>query len=168
MMERGKYSEAFKAAIVQKVCGPGGRTAPEVAREAGLSKSTVYTWVKRSRRKAMRGKNPGQRQPEDWSPSEKLKALLDTAGLTEAELGAWLRKKGLHSKDLERWRNQAQEGLSSNVSRVDKKALQAATRKVKGLERELTRKNAALAETAALLVLSKKVNAFLGDEGENT
>ena len=116
----------------------------------------------------MSKKSGRARRPEDWSPLEKLRAVTESMGLSEGALGAYLRTHGLHAANLEQWRIQAQEGLSTEATPATKKELTASKKRVKGLEKELRRKNAALAETAALLVLSKKMNALWGDEGEDT
>jgi hypothetical protein len=102
--------------------------------------------------------------------SEKLRAVIETASLTESELGEYLRREGLHEADVRMWRQMA-EGALGNEERVraeerSQKALDA--KRVKELERELRRKDAALAETAALLVLKKKAQAIWGDEDDST
>ena len=104
------------------------------------------------------------RRPLDWSAAEKLDAVLEAASLPEEELGPYLREKGLHEADLEEWRNLAKKALGKNPEAPDSRL----KRENRRLERELRRKERALAETAALLVLSKKVRALWGDEGDDT
>ena len=108
------------------------------------------------------------KRPEDWSPEEKLKAVLEAASLSEDQLGTFLRRKGLHETHLQQWRLQMLNGLGK-VS-VDKKPKRRAadTRRIRSLEKELKRKDKALAETAALLVLKKKVQEIWGDEDDPT
>lgn len=104
------------------------------------------------------------RRPEDRSAAEKLNAVIKVAGLDETELGTFLRKEGLHEAHLLEWRQQAERALKTPSASPDARL----KRENQRLEKELRRKDKALAETAALLVLSKKVRALWGDEGATT
>ena len=106
------------------------------------------------------------KRPQDWSAEEKLAAVIEAATLSDEDLGAFLRRKGLHEAHLEEWRQQLLSGLDKRPARSSKPAAQA--RRVKELEKELRRKDKALAEAAALLVLQKKVRAIWGDEDDDT
>lgn len=97
------------------------------------------------------------KSPHEWSSEEKLEALLESAKLSEEELGKYLRRRGLHAAQLEEWRAQAREGLTPSKSR-------SVSRRIQKLEKEITRKDKALAEAAALLVLQKKLNELWEDE----
>lgn len=106
-----------------------------------------------------------KRRSRDWSAAERLAAVNKAAFLTDDELGLFLREQGLHEADLARWQEQAKAALGpARKTAKDRES----EREMKRLKRELKRKDAALAEAAALLVLSKKVNALWEDEGENT
>ena len=102
------------------------------------------------------------RRPEDWTAEERLQIVLEAAKVSEADLGAFLRSKGLHEAVLTEWRTAALTAL-----RGPTKASPEAKR-VRALEKELARKDKALAEAAALLVLKKKVQAIWGDEDDST
>lgn len=104
------------------------------------------------------------RRPEDWSAAEKLAAVMEASGLRDEELGEFLRREGLHEAQLTQWRQAALEALGGGKpSRVA-----AEGRRVRELEREVQRKDKALAEAAALLVLQKKVRAIWGDGDDDT
>lgn len=105
------------------------------------------------------------RRPGDWSPAEKFRVLAETEGLEGEELGVVLRREGLHEADLTEWRRAALAALGGGA-----KAPPASTetRRVRELEKQLRRKDKALAEAAALLVLQKKVQAIWGDEDDDT
>jgi len=90
--------------------------------------------------------------------------VIQSSGLDEHGLGAFLRKEGLHEAHLDEWRQQAEAALGSGMEPSSSRR----KKEVQRLERELRRKDKALAETAALLVLSKKVRALWGDEGDVT
>jgi transposase-like protein len=104
-------------------------------------------------------------RPQDWSPAEKLRVVVESTGLTDEDLGAFLRKEGLHQAQLEEWSATARSSLST---RKGTKKVSAESKRIRELERELRRKEKALAETAALLVLKKKAQAIWGDEDDDT
>ena len=106
------------------------------------------------------------KRPQDWTAEEKLQVVIEAAAVPEAELGAFLRRQGLHEAQLRQWRQQVLASLGQPSTRGSKKATPEA-RKLRELERELTRKDKALAETAALLVLKKKAHSIWGDEDDD-
>ena len=95
----------------------------------------------------------------------KFAVLLEAAPMSEAELAEYCRKKGLLVEQLRRWRNEVQSTLAGSDKR-ERAEERAKDRRIRELERDLNRKNKALAETAALLVLSRKYEA-LGTDGED-
>jgi hypothetical protein len=107
----------------------------------------------------------GSKQLQEWTPEEKFAVVLQAASLNEGELGVFLRSKGLTAAVLEEWRAQAMTGLrgTQQVS-----ATVVGSARIKQLERELARKDKALAEAAALALLQKKVQALFGDEDDDT
>ncbi|WP_438032776.1 transposase [Sorangium sp. So ce204] len=93
------------------------------------------------------------RRPEDWTPEQKLRAVTEAAALSERELGEFLRREGLHEAQLTEWRKAALEALGGPAKPGHGTA---PSRRVRELERQLRRKDKALAEAAAILVLQKK------------
>jgi transposase-like protein len=109
------------------------------------------------------------RRPQDWTAEEKLQAVKEASGMSEEELGAFLRSKGLHDAHLKEWRKKAEEGARAALSsQGEAKARRSNSQKIRELERELRRKDKALAEAAALLILKKKLKALWGDEEDAT
>jgi hypothetical protein len=106
-----------------------------------------------------------QRRPEERSAEEKFRLVLESGALTDAELGEFLRRHGIHEADLAAWREAALGGLGVQPGASTRSS---DARRVRELEKELRRKDKALAETAALLVLQKKVRAIWGDEDDDT
>ena len=100
------------------------------------------------------------RSMRDRSPEEKLRLVRETASLDEAALGAFLRREGVHEADLQRWREQTSEGALGALAGKRQRSLEQ--KRIRKLEAELKRKDKALAEAAALLVLSKKARALWG------
>lgn len=166
-----EYSEAFRNRMVRRMIGPSAVSAHTLAGEVGVTQPTLSRWL-RDASIVDAVKKPKRRRAErrakrvsDWSAEEKLKAVVEAASLGEAELGAWLRQKGLLEEDLARFRADALAGLTK--PRKGKSGT-GEQKRIKELERELRRKDAALAETAAVLVLRKKAAALWGEEGEDT
>jgi hypothetical protein len=104
--------------------------------------------------------------PEGWSSRDKFAAVLETATLNEADLSEYCRKRGLFPEQIAAWRTaceQANDWDRASTARLGQ-ATKEEKKRIKGLERDLARKDRALAETAALLVLRKKASAIWGDE----
>lgn len=153
------YSEEFKEQALVKVLQRGDKTIQSIAEELNINTHTLKTWLKRKRQT-----NPTEtmttRRPKDWTREQRFEALLASAGLEGEALNSFCRERGLFSHHLEAWKQEfikpeaAQNSVSSNQTL---KPLQAELKQVK---KELQRKEKALAEAAALLVLQKKCQAF--------
>jgi len=102
-----------------------------------------------------------------WSAASRLNAVIVTAAMDEAGRNAWCREHGIFPQQLQQWQDNATEALAdSQQVRVSQKQAHKESQRIKELERELRRKERALAEAAALLVLSKKVEAIF-NKGED-
>ena len=155
--------------MVQKLTAPGAPSATALSEEVGVPQPTLSKWVREAGRVGGMGKPNARRLgrasgPQDWAAEEKLEAVIEAASLSEEDLGIFLRRRGLHSTHLTQWRQQIVAGLKAPRS----KKTSPEARRIRELERELRRKDKALAETAALLVLKKKVQAIWGDEDGDT
>ncbi len=157
------YSEEFKEAMVKKLTQGDAISAGALSLEAGVHQSTLSRWVREYGTVGSGRNGMKKRRPQDWSAEEKLDAVLEYERREEEQRGQFLREKGLHAVHLERWKQSIIEGLT----RPKPNKQDPQTKKIKELEKELRRKDKALAETAALLVLKKKAQAIWGDhEGE--
>ena len=101
--------------------------------------------------------------PEQWSPVDKFVVVLEAAPLNEAELAAYCRRKGLLVEQLERWRTEVHTALPTGQNRTGATERATDKKRIRELERDLRRKEKALPETAALLVLSRKYEALWTD-----
>lgn len=160
-----EYSVEFKQAMVQKMLEPPGRSASSLSQDVGVSKSTLASW--RNMAVAMGHKKDTRtakhQRGNERSGEEKLRILMQVEVLKEEELGGFLRKEGVYEAQLENWRKELVNGLSGDESKKELRAqLKAERAKNKILERELHRKEKALAEAAALLILKKKVEEYFG------
>jgi len=158
-------SEEFRQAAVQKFHSRGSRHVEAVARELGVSTWSLYKWAREY------GTSPGMkksdRRPQDWSAAEKWKAVFEYEGLSAEKRGEYLRREGLHAEHVEAWKKGMQAGLEPAARSQSERAVMSELKaKNKELERDLRRKDKALAETTALLVLKKKADLIWGT-GEN-
>jgi len=172
-----QYSNKFKAAMVQKMTGPGAVSANALAREIGVSQSVLSRWLRLPSEQVVSAHQHNfqgavsvikAKRPKDWTPEEKYRVVIEAESLSDEELGAFLRKNGLYEAHLKEWREQM---LSALTKRSAPKSSKGSTeqRQIRQLEKELDRKDKALAETAALLVLQKKARILFGaDEAEPT
>jgi transposase-like protein len=145
---------------VARLLPPESAAVEVVSREIGVSVATLERW--RAQALAEPGDMTGVQR---WTPAARLEAVIATAAMDEATRSAWCREHGLYAADLEAWRRDAIAGLGDPRASSATEARQD-RRRVKELERELHRKDKALAETAALLVLAKKLSAVFR-EGED-
>ena len=159
-----KYSEDFKHSIMAKMMPPENKSVNEIAQETGLSPGTLHKWKKQAKAKGIPVPS-GEQKTERWSTQDKFSIVVETATLSEAELAEYCRKKGLYVEQVQAWRDacmQANGGVAEEAARAQKEVRQK-EKEIKKLSKELHRKESALAETAALLVLRKKANAIWGD-----
>ena len=162
--------------MVQRMAGPEGISANALSKDVGVSQSTLSRWVRETRTVPSMGGTQNKRNrngdgPRQWTPEEKLRVVLEASGLPEKDLGAFLRQRGLHGAQLDEWRAVAMEAAQTALSATKKPSRRKASpeaKLVKELQRELRRKDKALAEVTALLVLKKKMEAIWGDEGDDT
>ncbi len=132
---------------------PESASLENVAREVGVGAGTLERWRSDALSRPARGRA--------WTAASRFDALLTTAAMSESDKGAWCRTSGVYPQELAGWRQSATQALAEpEEARASPMATKQDRRRIKALERELRRKNNALAETAALLVLSKKVAAI--------
>ena len=156
-----RYGREFKDKAVARLLPPESASIKDVANEIGVGASTLERW--RSEALAQ----PGRERV--WTAAARFDAVLTTSAMDEASKSAWCRANGIYPQELVTWRENAMSALSGDAApRTSAQEAKQNRRKIKELEREIRRKDKALAETAALLVLSKKVAAiFNRDTGED-
>jgi len=124
-----------------------------VAREIGVSTDTLERWRSEELAKPARERS--------WTAAARLEAVITTAAMDESARSAWCREHGVYPQQLQEWRDSATQALAEPAEkRASPQQTKEDRRRIKELERELRRKDKALAEAAALLVLSKKVEAI--------
>ena len=154
-----KYSQERKQTVLAKLAPPHQRTVKDVAAEEGISPATLYHWRQQARLTGGLFPDDGA-DPEDWTARGKFTAVMETAPLNESERAEYCRKRGLYPQQITAWRRACESATDWAGARGQQQA--AVDREVRSLKRELQRKEKALAETAALLTLSKKARAIWG------
>jgi len=164
-----KYTDEFKEQLVGKMMPPNAQSVAQISRDTGVSEQTLYNWRNRYRQKG-NVVPAAPSNPENWSGADKLAVIIETASMNEQALSEYCRKKGLYPEQIARWKEMAISGADNqqHLSRTEKKQWQAEKNKSRQLEKELRRKEKALAETAALLVLKKKAQVIWGDNKDGS
>jgi len=171
MIRMQEYSENFKRKMVQRMSGPHARSATSLCKETGVAQATLSRWLIQAGRIGAMSKTDVRDaskpvpQHRERSAEDKLRLVLEASRLSEAELGEFLRREGLHAADVDQWRDAMISGLQPLAT---KRGGTREERRVRELEKELRRKDKALAEAAALLILQKKVRELWGDEDDDT
>jgi transposase-like protein len=166
-----RYSEAVKADVRRRMSPPHRQSLAQISAELGIHVVTLYNWRKTWR---LQGEvvPASEKDPEGWGATDKFTVVLETAGLNVTELSAYCRERGLYPEQVERWRQASQDANEKPVLTLkEQKELERLRaqdqREIKRLKQELRRKEKALAEAAALLIASKKIQAFWGEDGDD-
>jgi hypothetical protein len=171
MRQVTKYTDAIKANVLSKALASNAPSVIELAKEFNIPRATIYTWVINMKNKNTKKALVKQR-PKDQTPASKLQAVTDTLGKTEQEQSAYCRTQGIYHNHLDAWKQQILESLGSATNTRDKEskvkekeskaANQCLQEEMKRLKSDLNRKDKALAELTALLVLKKKADLLWG------
>ena len=162
-----EYSKEMKEAIVAKICRPGGFSYSQVARESGIAPSTVHGWVK-----SLGGQSQVKlvkKQVSDLSPAEKLKLIFDSMKLSETELGDFVRRNGIFASDLDNWKAELLlevQQIKRGRPKLDPEVVKLREANAR-LQKDLRRKDKALAEASALVILKKRAEEIWGKDEED-
>ena len=159
---KSTYSEAFVEQALVKLLSRGDRSIRSVADDLNVNYHTLKNWMKRKAQGNRSELVNKEKRPQDWGVEEQLVALHETHGLSGEALHAWCRERGLFAHHLTSW---------TAAFCVDGKGVAPGSRDIRTLKdeneqlkRALLRKDKALAEAAALLILQKKFRALWEDE----
>jgi transposase len=151
------YSIAFKQKMVERLTGKDAVSAIQLARDTGIRQQNLSRWLQEAR--SLPFVIAPKQDPQPWTVEQKARLVADGAKLSGDQLTVYLEEHGVKFADFERWRIALEDG--------DRGSRSAANR-IRQLERELARKEKALAEAAALLVLKKRVGSLFPDEDDDT
>ena len=165
-MQHQHYSSQFKEAVLKRL-SQSELSVRKFAQQEGINISTMYSWQKQFK---VSGFNVSKvSSPDKWSAEEKFSVVLETSTLSEVELSEYCRTNGLYPEQVKSWKQACIAGNSAPAAKRAKitPGDKADKKRIKQLEKELNRKEKALAETAALLVLRKKFNAYWGEDEDS-
>lgn len=159
-----RYSLAFKESLIKKILPPENRSVRSVAKEAGVSEQSLHNWFNKSKEGTLsKGDNVGgMNRP----PREKLRLLMESRGVETEKLGLWLRENGLHSEHLTQYEQELRD-MAEDTGSKEKQEIKKLREENKRLQRDLRKKEKALAEMAALYTLKKKAEEYWGVNEED-
>ena len=165
------YDQAVRAEIRNRMSPPNRESVAQIARDTGITSQTLYNWRSQWQKEGQLVPATSK-PPEQWGASDKLAAVIQAAGLSGPDLGAYCRERGLYPKQLARWRQAAEDANGPSApTMTDHRDLQRKNqeqaRQIRRLERELQKKEKALSEAATLLMLSKKLDQLWLREEES-
>jgi len=176
---KAKFSQSFKIQAVEKALNrANGTTLQEIADTLCVGYSTLGKWIARASNQAyesdvenessMTSNLKKAKRPQDWSMEERLNLVIASGTLDEAALSELCRTQGLYVHHVNQWKRDFMGDNRLNNKGKTQSELTELRHENKALRKELNRKDKALAETAALLVLQKKVNAIWGNGEDNS
>lgn len=160
-----RYTEEMKESIIKRMMPPNNESVSQISEETGITEPTLYKWRKEARLAGNPTPGDGQ-SSEQWSSEDKFLIVMETYAMNGAELAEYCRKKGLYREQIEAWRDSClnANGRESNQTKQLNQELKEEKKKAKTLVKDLRKKEKALAEAAALLLLRKKAQAIWGDQ----
>lgn len=162
-----RYSAGFKQKMIEKLLHPNGPSTWALSQECGVTYTTLSRWKSDARTLDGMDTKKDEKKSKRWTTDEKLRIVTQASALSDEELGAFLRREGVHTSQLEQWRETVHEAFGKQ-SPAARRRTNADRKRIRALEHELNRKEKALAEAAALIWLKKKAQAIWGDEDDDT
>lgn len=160
MKEKNGYSESFRKQALEKVYDRGNRSVKAVAEELQVNHWTLKNWMRVKSAGLRANKAVTTKRPQDWSRGDRLQALLESHGMADEALHAFCRERGIFGHHLQQWRREFEAGAAA----VNGSVVRELKETNRALALELKRKEKALAEAAALLVLQKKFQVLWAEK----
>jgi len=166
-----KFTQAFKIQAVEKALSRAeGISVLEIAESLGVGYSTLQKWIVKSKNHELEPVQPmtKEKRPQDWNQEERLTLVIECGSLSEEAINELCRAQGLYPHHIKQWKEAFSNGTGMNAELKKQTETKKLRNEIKELKKDLNRKNKALAETAALLVLQKKVNAIWGSNEDSS
>jgi transposase len=160
-----RYTNEMKDSILKRMMPPNNEPISKLSDESGITEATLYKWRKDAR--IAGNATPGDGQgSEQWSSEDKFLVVMETYTMNDVALAEYCRKKGLYKEQIEAWRGVclSANGREFNQTKQLNQELKEEKKKAKILEQDLRKKEKALAEAAAILLIRKKAQAIWGDQ----
>ena len=161
------YTQEFKVQSVEKALSKRDKqTLNEIADDLRIGYSTLQRWIRLAKDNKLENPETNmstEKSPQSWTKAQRLEAVMDCHGLNDEQLSSYCRKNGIYPHHVKEWKSDflSENQASDSTSRQEQKKLKQENKR---LQKELNRKDRALSETAALLVLSKKCQAIWGEK----
>ena len=161
------FSQEFKVQSVEKALSRrADQTLKDIAGNISVGYSTLQTWIRLAKQNKLENPETNmstEKSPQSWTKAQRLEAVMDCHGLNDEQLSSYCRENGIYPHHVKEWKLDflSENQTSEPVSRQEQKKLKQENKR---LQKELNRKDRALSETAALLVLSKKCQAIWGEK----
>jgi len=168
-----RHTQSYKIQAVEKALSRSSQTSlQEIADSLDVGYSTLGKWISKSRKHELEYVDPmiktKEKRPQDWSLEERLNMVISCASLDEDKMNACCREQGIYSHHVKQWKEDFANGPSSVSNVKSQTQIKQLKKENKTLKKDLNRKDKALAETAALLVLQKKVNVIWGSDEDSS
>ena len=169
-----KVFKEIKIKVLARALGKNPVSVVKLSQEYGISVSTIYSWIKATT-DLQEVKMDKVKRPKEWSAEERLQVVNDTHHMNPKEIGEYCREKGLYTYNVEEFKKDflsmgtptLRESLLHKELKEARAARKAAEVALRVREHDAIRKDSALAEITALLVMKKKADLIWGAiEGE--
>ena len=172
-----KFTEGFKIQAVEKALNRSPEiTLVEMAETLGVSRSALQRWITQSKNhqldsisahdhSSLSTMTTKEKRPQDWTLEERLNLIINSHGLSDQAISELCRSQGLFPHHITEWKQHFITGLPTESKKQT--SIKTLRNEIKSLNKDLNRKTKALAETAALLVLQKKVNTIWGNDEDS-
>lgn len=153
-----------KLNLIQKALLNPSCNIKMLAKEGNVGYSSLQKWIKQHRENQLSSPiTTDGRRPQDWPRAERIQTVLECESLTGEALGGYCRQKGLYPSQITEWKAMLMTENPKILANEHKRKQQQLEAEVKALKKELRRKDKALAEASALLILKKKVDLIWGE-----
>jgi len=160
-------------AVKKALSREDGISVKDISNELSIGFSTLQKWIAQTKNNELESSHElssnehimtHEQRPEDWNIKQRLAIIIKCGALDDNGAAQLCREQGIYLHHVNKWKKD----IIDNSAKKSNTAPETAKmkRQIKLLQKELNRKEKALAETAALLVLKKKVNQLWDIEGE--
>lgn len=159
-----RYPKELKEQAINRMMPPTNEAVKSLSEEFGISEQTLYKWRQKARAEGQA--TPGNGQTTDrWNSEDKFLIVMETFSMNQIELAEYCRKKGLYKEQIDAWRISCLNANTGELNQTKKLSneLKEEKKRSADIEKDLRKKEKALAEAAALLLLRKKAQAIWGD-----
>lgn len=164
-----KYSPEFKSSMLKQLLPPDSLSMKELSDKGAIPISTLYTWRRAKINNGVPMPSSKKKAPDKWTAEQKLAVVVESYTLNAENLNEYCRRNGLYPEQIASWKAACLTGYANDAKNknLSSDKLKQSKKKIKSLEKELHRKEKALAETAALLTLGKKYDDFWSEKEES-